>query len=186
MSRYYYSTQPFLAWCYNHYFFNGVHFAWLGAPFYPYRLPNPTSSNPLRIYQDLYEPWKDRDRFSFKIEQMRLGIRKGVIQNTRPLSRNRRKLTYICDSISHVFFYPIVYRVDIDLILPAGRKLVTGSGATVGSQEYKVTDLKEQPPEFDLILVDLEMEGVPQYMIDLWNGVPTKQQALRLLEAGIV
>ncbi len=182
MARYYYSSQPFLAWCFNHYFYGGVHFAWVGAPFYPYRLPNPTSSNPFRIYQDLYEPWKDRDRFSRTIAQMRLDVRKGVIAGTNPRSLKRRRLFRLCDDISQVFFYPIVYRVDVDLIAPVRLEL-GGSGEEVGSQEFKIVDLHEgQPNEFDILFADFQVEGVPSYMLDLWNGGFTERQALELLE----
>jgi hypothetical protein len=55
--RHYYSTQPFLAWCLNRHFYEDVHYAYV-APFYPYRLTNPKSSNPLELYRDLYQPWR--------------------------------------------------------------------------------------------------------------------------------
>ena len=63
MPRYYYGAVPSLAWILGHYFYGGTHFAWLAAEYYPYRLPNPKSSNPHLIYQDLYQPWRDCDDF---------------------------------------------------------------------------------------------------------------------------
>lgn len=50
--NHYYSTQPLLAWSLNRHFYSGLHYMYV-APFYPYRLPNPKSSNPLEIYRDL-------------------------------------------------------------------------------------------------------------------------------------
>ena len=61
MPEYYYSTTSFLAYCLNEYIYAGFHWTYVGAEFFPYKLPNPKSSNPLLVYQDLYQPWRDKD-----------------------------------------------------------------------------------------------------------------------------
>lgn len=108
---FYYSTQAFLAWCFGRYFYNGRHRAYIAETFDTYRLPNPKSSNPLLIYQDLYHPWKDRDNFDKFISQTRLNIRKGVEKQYRDgvISRDlSRRLKRICDKLDITFFYPVV------------------------------------------------------------------------------
>ena len=61
-----------------------------------------------------------------------------------------RRLRRICRRAAVAFFYPVVYRVDSELI-PGSRRVVAGSGAT-GSREFLVRDLME--PEFDLLFAD--------------------------------
>ncbi len=178
MAKYYYSTQPFLAWCFNHYFYGQKHFAWVGAPFYPYRQANPRSSNPLRIYEDLYEPWKDQDDFSPVIAQKRLSLRNGVIAHAGNLPPGLdHRLKVVCDRIDTVFFYPIVYRVNIDTI-DSSRLIVAGSGL-VGSREYRIADLSEA--EFDLLFIDLETDNVPHSFADLSNGAVSQADVLYIL-----
>ncbi len=167
VARYYYSTQPFLAWCLNHYFYGGVHFVWVGAPFYPYRLDNPRSSSPFRKYEDLYELWKDEDEFSPYLEGTRAGLHKGILANLGRLHPQEVvRLHDVCDRIHTVFFYPIVYRIDVDRIDPA-RLQVANSGLK-GSQEYRITALHE--PEFDILFFDADTEIVPRSFRDFWAG----------------
>src|SRR5258708_9105216 len=127
---FYYTTQAFLSWCLNHCFYNGKHYTYLASCFYTYRLPNPKSSNPLLIYQDLYQPWKDQDPFDKYIAQTRINIEKGIAAQfgkgvISPVVG--RRLTRVCQKAEITFFYPVVYRVDIDAIGPP-RKKTAGSG----------------------------------------------------------
>jgi hypothetical protein len=179
VAHYYYSTQPFLAWCLNHYFYGGTHFAWVGAPFYPYKRENPTSSNPFRIYQDLYEPWKDRDEYSSYLAQKRLGLRDGVHANSGRLKPGvETRLTDICNRIRVDYFYPIVYRVNIDTIA-LSRRIVAGSGS-VGSNELRIDALAET--EFDILFADITIESLATSFTVLWNGSLSEDDALDLLE----
>ena len=165
MARYYYSVQPFLAWCLGHYFYKGAHFAYVGAPFYPYRLENPRTSSGLRIYEDYYEPWKDEDEYSIFIDSKRLRLLKGVQKAPRTL---RPELRRICNQIDMAFFYPVVYRVDIAPIqssAPArlqkgGSGRLTPGKCKTPSNEYVLNDLHKG--EFDLIFADLETEIAAQ------------------------
>src|SRR5438128_2282301 len=59
--RHYYGTKTVLDWIFAHYFFGSRHHAWVAAEFYPYRRNNPRSSNPLLLYEEFYEAWRDRD-----------------------------------------------------------------------------------------------------------------------------
>ena len=180
MEKYYYSTQPFLAWCLNHYFYNQKHRVWVGAPFYPYRLTNPRSSNPLRLYEDFYEPWKDRDVFSSIITRKRLNLRNTVIANARALNLSHQletRLKAICDRIDTAFFYPVVYRVNINTI-NATRLIVSGSGLT-GSQEYLIEALAED--EFELLFFDPEVESLSNDFANLRDGSYSSSGALSVL-----
>jgi hypothetical protein len=51
--------------------------------------------------------------------------------------------------------YPLLYRVDIDGIA-SSRRVTAGSGATVGSSEYLVMDLRES--EFTIFFLDFESD----------------------------
>jgi hypothetical protein len=155
---YYYSTQPFLVWCINRHCYRGVHRLYVGASFYTYRMPNPTSSNPFRIYQDLYEPWRDQDDFNKTVAQTRMNVRKGVHLQMLKGTINAdvcRRLKCICDKVDIIFLYPVVYRVDIDLIRPKSRLKKAGSGLS-GSKEFLIEDLDESNPHdgFDLLFLD--------------------------------
>src|SRR5712664_1566946 len=152
---YFYSTQAFLAWCINRHCYRGLHRAYFGACFYTYRMPNPTSSNPFRIYQDLYEPWRDQDDFNKTVIQTRMNVRKGVhlqMQNHTISAGMSRRLKHVCDKVDIAFLYPVVYRMDIDLIRPKSRLKKAGSGLS-GSNEFLIEDLDETNPHdaFDLL-----------------------------------
>jgi hypothetical protein len=152
MPRYYYGTVPALAWILNHYFYGGVHYSWLAAEFHPLRT-NPNSSNPYVIYGQLYAAWSwpdERDKF---VAQLRNALWAGVSahEKRRILDTSlARRLKLICSGISIAFFYPVVYRVDLEQIPPA-RRIVAGSGED-GSNEFLVRDLGEA--EFELLLAD--------------------------------
>jgi hypothetical protein len=159
MPNHYYGTKATLAWIFGHYFFNAEHYTWLASEFFPYRLPNPKSSNPYQIYADLYQPWKDRDDFDKYIQQVRLNIRKGVIAQEKAgvISADvANRLREICDRVDIVFLYPIVCRVDIDSI-DSSRRQISGSGVTAGSSEELITDLREN--EFDILFLDFEADA---------------------------
>lgn len=154
MADNYYGTVATLAWIFNHYFYKKTHYTWLAEEYYPYRLPNPKSSNPHLTYQDLYQPWKDRDDFDKFIQQIRLNIRKGVIAKETAgdiTPADATRLKDICDKVDIVFLYPVVYRVDIEKI-DKGRQKLSRSGVTAGSAEILVEDLGEG--EFDILFLD--------------------------------
>jgi hypothetical protein len=177
LATYYYSTQPFLAWCINHYFYQQTHWTYIGTPFYPYKLPNPRTSNPFRAYEDLYEPVHDRDEFSGHIAQKRTRLKDGIWANQALVSKQHSmSLERICDAIDIVFFYPVVYRVDID-IMDISRLIKAGS-ALVGSNEYLISDLKHG--EFDLLFADLQTDAD---FANLLSGNLSQSQVLSILDA---
>jgi hypothetical protein len=152
LANYYYSTQAFLAWCFNHYFYNATHWAFVGTPFYPYHGLYPPSSNPYKIYGNLYEEWYHRDRFGRYVQELRLGIQKGVTANRRFFTMDEEQhLKDVCDQIDVAFFYPVVYRTDVNQIAP--ERLNMHNSALLGSSEYRIDDLKED--EFDLLFFDI-------------------------------
>lgn len=151
MKTYYYSTQPFITWVINHYFYKKKHYTFI-APFYPYRKPNPKSSSPYLIYADLFEPWRDNDIYDKTIAQYRINIRKGVMlkEGIQQLdSSNASELKELCDKISLKFFYPIIYKVDHESIQG---KLTKTASAHAGSTEYLVEELLED--EFEVLFFD--------------------------------
>jgi len=183
LPEYYYSTQPFLAWCLNHYFYGGMHYVNVANPFYPYRLPNPKSSHPFLIYQDLYLPWKDRDDFDKFIQQIRLDLNNGVVKYNRAnpgkLSGGRvSRLKRICKKVDIVFFYPMVYRVDINPV-PTSRLVSAGSGLS-GSREHLINDLQEK--EFDILFHDFNGDPDFDSLKDVSASI-SDTAALRTLES---
>src|SRR5665213_2487442 len=108
MARYYYGTKTALDWILSHYFFQGEHYTWVANCFYPYKQANPKSSNPLLIYQDLYQPWKDADNFDKFIGQYRFNLIKGIIHKERQKIVSVEQgvaLRDLCNVISTEFFY---------------------------------------------------------------------------------
>jgi hypothetical protein len=152
MPRYYYGTVPVLAWIINHYFYGRVHYGWFADAFHPHR-DNPGSSNPYLIYGQLYESWRERDRYARFLSDYRRSLEEGVqtkeeagVVDNITAARLRR----VCKKGSVDLFYPVLYRVDADGIEPA-RRTLANSGLE-GSHEFKVVDLRES--EFDVLLTD--------------------------------
>ncbi|HEX8696913.1 MAG TPA: hypothetical protein VF746_31125 [Longimicrobium sp.] len=160
--RFYYSTQSFLAWCLNRHFYDDVHYVYV-APFYPYRLPNPKSSNPLEIYKDLYQPWADRDEFDNFITIHRIKLKKGIVAKESEGvvdGDTAQRLLNICDHVSVKFLYPIIYRVDIEAV--GDWRLHKAGSGLLESDEYLIRDLGGD--EFDLLFYD---EHVDEDRLDL-------------------
>jgi hypothetical protein len=184
MADNYYGTIPILAWILGHYFYHCEHYVWLAEEYFPYRLPNPKSSNPHLIYQDLYQPWKDQDDFDKVILSMRLNLRKGVIAHQTAgtlTSSDATRLKDVCDKVNVVFLYPVVIRVDITTILPARRHLA--GSALVGSSEILVKDLKES--EFEMVFLDYVADAdFKKLVVDEMTGATytTSADALKTLE----
>lgn len=153
MPRFFYGTIPTLAWILNHFFYGGVHYAWLAEEFNPLRT-NPKSSNPYLIYGDLYWAWSHRDTFDKFVAQSREGLSKGVwTQSLRGVIDHAlaRRLTSVCDDAPVDLFYPLVYRVEMSAIAEE-RRVVAGSALTADSRECLVPDLREE--EFELLFAD--------------------------------
>ena len=161
--KYLYSTQPFIARCLSRFFYRGKHYVYAAPSFYPYRLRNPRSSNPFSIYQDLYEPWRDRDPFDKVILQTRINLKRGVVAKTK--GKLAAKLDQICNRIDIVFFYPIVYRIPVSLIKKS-RRIRQNSGLK-GSSEYLIADLDESVPEFEILFLDYQRDKDFETLINL-------------------
>jgi hypothetical protein len=164
--KFLYSTQPFLARCLNRFFYGGKHFVYAASTFYPYRSKNPKSSNPMSIYRDLYEPWRDRDVYDKHIAQTRVGLKKGVDAQTR--GDMTRRLRKICVEVDIVFFYPVVYRIFLDKI--PRHRLLKRNSALQGSGEYLIEELDESALEFDILFLDYRRDPDFQTLINLAVG----------------
>ena len=158
----YYSTQPFVAWCLNHYVYDKVHYVWCSRYLFPYRAMNPKSSNPYQIFADLYHPSFDQDQFDSFLAQMRIKLRKGVeaqVQSTtsnHPYATRYNDLLDICDHIDETFFWPILYLIRYDVATDPSRATGANS-ALVGSLEALVKDLQET--EFTLLVPDFDRQS---------------------------
>ncbi|HEX8695415.1 MAG TPA: hypothetical protein VF746_23585 [Longimicrobium sp.] len=111
MPRYCYGTVPALAWIINHYFYGGVHYAWLAEEFYPPPGTNPKSSSPYHIYEDLYLPWLHRDSWDRFVRD----LRKSLVVGVRKQKEAKRlddvtaaRLRRVCRRCPVEFFYPVV------------------------------------------------------------------------------
>jgi hypothetical protein len=158
------------------YFYQQIHWTYVARPFLPYRLPNPPSSNPFEIYESLYKEWVDRDWFGRSIQQARIRIAKGIIANAEQLAiEQQSKLKVICERIDPLFFYPLVYRINIDTI-EMDRRIISGSGL-LGSEEFLIADLREA--EFDLLFADYNEDSD---FVRLAEGVTTPEETMAILE----
>jgi len=179
----YYSTQPFLAWCLNHYVYDKTHYVWASRYFFPYRALNPKSSNPYQIFQDFYQPCVDRDQHDAFIQQKRLKLRAGINavigDPTHLYYPKLNDLFHICDHIDVTFFWPIIYLIDESVATSTSRGTVAGSGL-VGSEERLIKDLKED--EFTLVIPDFDRESPLNGDIDdLVNDRKSNDDAIKLL-----
>lgn len=151
-----------------------------GSPFYPYQTANPASSNPYKIYSQLYEPFKEDDDYNKLVAQFRKDLGNGVNLKMSSDKTLRNALIDICDKIEVTFFYPMVYRVDIQQI-PDKRKIVENSGK-IGSNEYLIRDLQET--EFDILFADFEQEpNLDNDHLQLISESISNNEALAILEA---
>jgi hypothetical protein len=175
LPTWYYSTQPFLAWVLNHYAHGGTHYAFV-APFLPYRLPNPSTSNPHKLFARFYEAWKDEDENDPTVAQNRLGLRKGIMLNAALQGEWETRLKAACDKASVNYFCPVVYRVNVADI-PERRRAVEGSGRH-GSDEYLIEDLRED--EFDVLFFDYHDDDLLRELYD--GSCDDASDALPLIE----
>jgi hypothetical protein len=174
---YYYSTQAFLAWCFNHYFYQR-HWAFVATPFYPYGASNPPSSNPYRIYGNLYEEWFHRDHYGKYVQALRAGLHLGVLENEALLTLDHAtRLKRITDKVSVLLLYPIVYRVELERI-ERGR-LEQANSALEGSLEYLIPDLLDD--EFDVLFLD--ETALDSDLRQLAKGHMSRNEALRVMES---
>lgn len=157
MARYFYGTKSAMDWIVGHYFYGAAHYTWLANCLYPYGQKNPKSSNPLLIYQDLYQPWKDSDDYDKFITGNRINLVKGVIAKEAEGvvgGEQGAALRELCNTVPTTFFYPFILRVDLDKI-PTPRQKISGSGLQ-GSNECLINDLKEE--EFDVLFLDYDAD----------------------------
>ena len=174
--KYLCSTQPFLARCPNRFFYGGKHYVYAASTFYPYRSKNPKSSNPMAIYRDLYEPWRDRDVFDKHIAQTRASLKKGV--NVQADGEEAERLCEICDKVDILFFYPVVYRIFPSKI--HRNRLKKRNSALRGSGEYLIEDLDELILEFDILFLDHQRDPDFSTLIDLPVGDSRRASELLL------
>lgn len=142
----------------GHYFYGCKHYIFLAGEYFPYRLKNPKSSNPHLTYQDIYQPWRDRDDYDKVINQLRLNLTSGVIKKQIEGvidSNTADRLKRVCEEVDITFLYPVVCRVNTGII-EASRLEVAGSGLE-GSSEYLIKDLLELELD-EMLFLDFEAD----------------------------
>jgi hypothetical protein len=149
----------------------------VGNPFYPQDTKTPDSSNPLTLYSQIYRGWYQADAYNPKLSDLRARLGKGVDNNQSILPPNlSTKLYYICEHIDIMFFYPFVYRVDIEKIDAV--RLTRNNSGLLGSSEYLIKDLQEH--EFDILFWDAWADPAIK---ELGSKQITSAQALNILES---
>ena len=180
----YYSTQPFVAWCLNHYVYSNVHYVWASQYFFPYKSANPKSSNPYQIFQDLYQPSYDRDEFDSFISQKRIKLRAGIEAivvgptSGHASAHRYQDLLDICDGIDETFFWPVVYLISNSAVTSKG---TAANSALVGSDETLIKNLAES--EFTLLVPDFDRQSPVNNLFDkfLNNGFSSDDDAISSL-----
>lgn len=152
MYEYFYSTKTLLELTLGSCFFKRRHYIYVTKVIYPVKT-NPKSSNPLLIFIDLYNPWKDSDEHDKYINSLRLNIRKGVMAKRDEGVIDREEsdnILDICDQASVKLFQPVVLRIRRSDIAP-DRIHRSGSGLK-GSDEGRIDDLHDT--EFEILFAD--------------------------------
>jgi len=154
MANRYYSTKTVLDWLISHYVMGRKHYTYAAIEFFPYRRPNPESSNPLHLYRNYYTAWKDKDGYSQMILQKKAALRAALDKTVIHDILDRQTADRITDAIDNAdssLFYPIVYVVDIDNIA-SHRLEKAGSAIAAASHEVLIRDLNED--EFEILFDD--------------------------------
>jgi hypothetical protein len=166
MNEHHYSATTCADWILHFHFFDRKHVLWFSPMFYTYRMPNPRTSNPLRVYEELFEMWFDRDEHSPKYKDKLLSLVNkinkrqdlGLLEDSMA-----RRLKELFSTLSPDFMFPFIVRVN-DKSCPPKTRLLAGSGATAGSKEFLVVDLDDSVCE--LLFVD---GPLPQVLDVLFN-----------------
>ncbi len=168
MASFCYGTKTTLAWLLGHYVFNRTHYTYFAREFFPYRLRNPPSSNPLDLYQAFYKAWRDEDQWHASIQQHRINLSKLIAQSEPGDPDFTANLQRICERVSLAFFYPVVFRVD-ETEINDSRKVAKNSALDLGSEEFVVEDLQED--EFEILFLDVKGDAdFDDLVIDAADG----------------
>ncbi|MEX2593600.1 MAG: hypothetical protein WD426_12570 [Anditalea sp.] len=155
----YYSTNTKVAFFIAEQFYQSTHFVWCAPVYNPEKLDEydfrrkiPASSSPFKIYKNLLDDIKSNDKHSSKIEQNRIGLKKGaaIMREKGIIDDNDfARILKIIDLADINEFAPLVYLIPASLVSTKVNSVDVNDAASPLSSECQIYDL--QRTEFDII-----------------------------------
>lgn len=152
-----YSVNTSLAYNVAEVYYKGKHFAWCspcfdarGVP--SYKLTNPPTSNPCEILQGLAQEVRRNDRHSKKIEDNRLGIKRGADLHLEAGTITRAKRDEVVEIVDRALvaeFRPLLYVIPYATVARLVREVGVEERAHPLSEEYVIAALPRR--KFDVI-----------------------------------
>ena len=155
----YYSTNTKIAYFISEQFYNSIHFVWCAPVYDPQKLHKydylskiPVSSSPFKIYKQLLEEVQTGDQHSSKIEQNKIGLKKGaaIMREKGVIDDNDfARIISIIDRAELSEFTPILYLIPESLVSKKVVSVEIDSVANPLSCEYQIKNLNRS--EFEII-----------------------------------
>lgn len=155
----YFSTNTKISFILNEKFYNQRHFVWCAPVFDPRKensydtasLLGPTSS-PCEIYETLKSEVSRSDRHSVKIDQNKIGLKKGAASKLEEeviTEQEFARITYYIDNATNLDFTPLLYIIPRDKVKDRIIEVHPKDTATLFGMEYQIKDLHRS--EFSII-----------------------------------
>lgn len=158
----YYSTNTKIAFFISEQFYNSSHFVWCAPVYDPQKLDRydfrskiPISSSPYKIYRQLSDEVTTGDRHSSKIEQNKIGLKKGaaIMREKGIIDDNDfARIISIIDSAELSEFAPLLYLIPEQLVSDKIVAVQIESAANPLSPEFQIHELLRT--EFEIIELD--------------------------------
>lgn len=158
----FYSTNTKIAFFIAEQFYDSTHFVWCSPVYNPQKLDKydfrskiPISSSPFKIYRQFYEDVNSNDKHSSKIEQNRIGLKKGaaIMREKGIIDDNDfARILSIIDNAETAEFTPLLYLIPENLVKDKIKTVDIESVANPLSCEYQIHELSRN--EFEIIEID--------------------------------
>ena len=155
----FYSTNTKIAFFIAEQFYNSEHYVWCAPVYnpekleaYDFRKKIPVSSSPYKIYKNLLDDVNSNDKHSSKIEQNRVGLKKGaaIMFEKGIIDENDfARIVAIVDSAEINEFSPLLYLIPGNNVANKIKSVNVEDAANPLSIEYQIYDLKRD--EFEII-----------------------------------
>lgn len=155
----FYSTNTQIAFYIAEQFYNSEHYVWCAPVYnpekleaYDFRKKIPVSSSPHKIYKNLLDDVNSNDKHSSKIEQNRIGLKKGaaIMLEKGIIDENDfARILAIVDSAEVNEFTPLLYLIPANNVENKINTVNVEDAANPLSLEYQIYDLKRD--EFEII-----------------------------------
>ena len=144
-----YSVNTAVAYSIAQVYYGEVHYVWCSPCFDSRQLPshdprNPPTSNPCEVLQNLAEEVLRGDRHSTRIEQNKVGIRRGAGHQLKERLINRaerKEIDYIIQSAEIAEFRPLLYVMPFANVAGIAARVSVGRRAHPLSSEYIISAL---------------------------------------------